>query len=58
MFDCIFHSSLKSRALKDPAFKTFLIGKPRAPSLPIPPYPPSPLWPCRIYPALIVTPRI
>ncbi|KAH9837934.1 uncharacterized protein C8Q71DRAFT_755284 [Rhodofomes roseus] len=25
VFDCIYHSSLKSRALKDPAFKTFLI---------------------------------
>ncbi|KZT03324.1 uncharacterized protein LAESUDRAFT_729351 [Laetiporus sulphureus 93-53] len=25
VFDCLFHSSLKSRALKDPEFKTFLI---------------------------------
>lgn len=26
MFDCVYHSSLKARALRDPEFKTFLIG--------------------------------
>lgn len=26
VFDAVFHSSLKSRTLRDPEFKTFLIG--------------------------------